>query len=109
MEGVDTGDSRVQKSRRASELSLERAELGHVTVEAALHQVDRWVEQWDRLQGRSSSRHLRVSTPARSSAERWSQGVCARQQLLDKGHPVWREQEWSWREHIWLRFGLHNR
>ena len=70
MEGVDTGDSRVQKSRRASELSLERAELGHVTVEAALHQVDRWVEQWDRLQGRSSSRHLRVSTPATSSAER---------------------------------------
>ena len=39
MEGVDTGGSRVQKSRRASELSLERAELGHVTVEAALHQV----------------------------------------------------------------------
>ena len=94
MEGVDTCGSRVLKSRRASELSLERAELGHVTVEAALHQVDRWVEQWDQLQGRSSSGHLRVSTPARSSAERWRQGVWARQRLLDKGHPVWREQEW---------------
>ena len=30
MEGVDTGDSRVQKSRRTSELSIERAELGHI-------------------------------------------------------------------------------
>ena len=43
---------------------------------------------------RSSSRHLRVSTPARSSAERWRQGVWARQQLMDNGHTVWREQEW---------------
>ena len=94
MEGVDTGGSRVQKSRRASELSLERAELGHVTVEAALDQVDRWVEQWDQLQGRSSSGHLRVSTPARDRAERWRQGVWARQRLLDGGHTVWREQEW---------------
>ena len=94
MEGVETGDSRVQKSRRASDLSLERTELGNVTVEAALYQVDRWVEQWDQLQGRGSSRHLRVSTPARSSAERWRQGVWSRQQLLDRGHTVWREQEW---------------
>ena len=68
MEGVDTGDSRVQKSRRTCELSVERVELGHVLVGAALRQVDRWVEQWGRLQGRGSSRHLRVSTPARSSA-----------------------------------------
>ena len=45
MEGVDTGDSRVQKNRRTSELSIERAELGHVLVGAALRQVDRWVEQ----------------------------------------------------------------
>ena len=81
MEGVDTGDSRVQKSRRASDLSLERAELGHVTVEQ--HCI-RWTDGWSsgiRLQGRGSSRHLRVSTPARSSAERWRQGVWARQQL----------------------------
>ena len=70
MEGVDTGGSRVPKSRRTSELSVERVELGHVLVGAALHQVDRWVEQWDRLQGASNSRHLRVLTSARSSGER---------------------------------------
>ena len=75
MEGVDTGDSRVPKSRRTSELSLERVELGHVLVGAALQQAGRWVEQWDRLQSTSSSRHLRVSTPACSSEERWRQGV----------------------------------
>ena len=36
-----------QKSRRASDLSLERAELGHCDGGAALHQAERWVEQWD--------------------------------------------------------------
>ena len=36
-EGVDTGGSRVLKSRRTSELSVERVELGHVLVGAALH------------------------------------------------------------------------
>ena len=70
MEGVNTGDNRVQKSRRTSELSIERAELGHVSVGATLRQVDRWVKQWDKLQGRGSNRHLSLSTPARSSAER---------------------------------------
>ena len=96
MTGVDTGDSRVLKSRRTSELSDERMELGHVVVGAALQQVDRWVArvgQWDRLAGRSSSGHLRVSTPARSSEERWRQGVWARQQLVDNGHTVWQLQE----------------
>ena len=43
-----------QKSRRASDLSLERAELGHVTVDAALDQVDRWVEQWDQTARREA-------------------------------------------------------
>jgi len=52
MKGVDTGDSRVPKSRRTSKLSVERVGLGHVLVGAALHQVGRWVEQWDRLQSR---------------------------------------------------------
>ena len=77
MAGVDTGESRVVKSRRASDLSVERLELGHVLVGAALQQADRWMEPWDRLQqqGRSSNRHLRVSTPARSSEEKWRQGV----------------------------------
>ena len=75
MAGVDTGGSRVAKSRRTSDLSVERLELGHVLVGAALQQADRWVEQWDRLQSTSSSRHLRVSTPACSSEEKWRQGV----------------------------------
>ena len=92
--GVDFGGGRVPKSRRTYELSFERVELSQVLVEAVLHKVDRWVEQWDRLQGTSKSRHLRVSTPARSSAERWRQGVWARQRLLDKGHTVCQEQEW---------------
>ena len=50
MAGVDTGGSRVAKSRRTSDLSVERLELGHVLVGAALQQADRWVEQCDRLQ-----------------------------------------------------------
>ena len=49
---------------------------------------------WDKLQGRGNSRHLRVSTPARNSAKWWRQGVWARQQLLNKGHIMWQEQEW---------------
>ena len=65
-------------------------ELGHVVVGAALQQVAGWVEQWDRLAGRSSSGHLRVSTPARSSGERPRWG----QQLVDNGHTAWREAEW---------------
>ena len=92
--GVDAGASKVLKSRRTSELSIERMELGHVRVGAALHQVDRWVEQWDRMQSRSSSRHLRVSTPACSNEERRRQGVWSRQQLLDNGHTIWPEEEW---------------
>ena len=91
---MDTGGSRVAKSRRTSELSVERVELGNVLVGAALHQADRWVQQWDRLQGTSNSRHLRVSTPARSSEEKWRQGVWARQQLMSNGHTVWQEAEW---------------
>ena len=88
----------MPKSRRTFELSVERVELGHVLVGAALHQVDRWVEQWDGLQVISSSRHLRVtvSTPACSSGEssRWRQGIWARsrQQLLDYGHTIQREE-----------------
>jgi hypothetical protein len=92
--GVDTGGNRVAKSRRTSELSVERLELGNVLVGAALQQAERWVQQWDRLVGRSSSRHLRVSTPARSSEEKWRQGVWARQQLMSNDHTVWREAEW---------------
>ena len=44
MAGVDTGGSRVAKSRRTSDLymSVERLELGHVLVGAALQQADRW-------------------------------------------------------------------
>jgi hypothetical protein len=84
--GVDTGGNRVAKSRRTSELSVERLELGNVLVGAALQQAERWVQQWDRLVGRSSSRHLRVSTPARSSEEKWRQGVWARQQLMSNDH-----------------------
>jgi len=91
---VDTGGNRVAKSRRTSELSVERLELGNVLVGAALQQAERWVQQWDRLVGRSSSRHLRVSTPARSSEEKWRQGAWARQQLMSNDHTVWREAEW---------------
>jgi hypothetical protein len=94
MTGVDTGGNRVAKSRRTSELSVERLELGNVLVGAALQQAERWVQQWDRLVGRSSSRHLRVSTPARSSEEKWRQGAWARQQLMSNDHTVWREAEW---------------
>ena len=91
--GVDTGGSRVVKSRRTSDLSVERVELGHVLVGAAIQQADRWMEQWDRLVGGRSSGHLRVSTPACSSEEKWRQGIWARQQLIDNGHTVWQEGE----------------
>ena len=94
MAGVDTGGGRVAKSRRTSELSVERLELGNVLVGAALQQADSWVQQWDRLVGRGNSGHLRVSTPARSSEKKWRQGVRARQQLMDNGHTVWQEAEW---------------
>ena len=94
MAGVDTGGSMAVKSRRTSDLSVERLELGHVLVGAALQQADNWMEQWDRLVGRSNSRHLRVSTPARSSEEKWRQGVRARRQLMGNGHTVWQEAEW---------------
>ena len=69
MKGVDTGDSRVPKSRRTSKLSVERVGLGHVLVGAALHQVGRWSSGVDCRGRRSSSRHLRVSTPACSSGQ----------------------------------------
>ena len=96
MAGVDAGGSRVVKSRRTSDLSVERLELGHVLVGATIQQADRWVQQWDNLQlaGRSSSGHLKVSTPASSSGEKWRQGIWARQQLMNNGMAVWREAEW---------------
>ena len=94
MTGVETGGSRVVKIRRTSDLSVERLELGHVLVGAALQHADSWVEQWDRLVGGGNSCHLRVSTPARSSEEKWRQGVRARQQLMGNGHTVWQEAEW---------------
>ena len=50
MAGVDAGGSRVVKSMGTSGLSVERLELGHVLVGAAVHQADRWVQQWDSLQ-----------------------------------------------------------
>ena len=49
MAGVDTGGSRVVKSRGTSDLSVEGLGLDHVLVGAALQPADRWVEQWDRL------------------------------------------------------------
>ena len=94
MTGVDTGGSRVAKSRRTSELSVERLELGNVLVGAALLQADNWVQQWDRLVGRGNNGHLRVSTPACSSEEKWRQGVRARQQLMENGYTVRQEAEW---------------
>ena len=42
----------------------------------------------------SSSRQLRVSTPACNSEEKWRQGLWARQQLMNNGMTVWREAEW---------------
>ena len=96
MAGVDAGGSRVVKSRRTSDLSMERLGLGHVLVGAAVQQADRWVQQWDSLQlaGRSSSGHLRVSTPACNSGEKWRKGLWARQQLMNNGVVAWREAEW---------------
>ena len=58
MTGVDTGGGRVAKSRRTPDLSMERLELGSVRMGAALHQADRWVEQWDILVGRRNGGHL---------------------------------------------------
>ena len=46
MAGVETGGSRVEKSRRTSDLSVERLELGHVLVGAALQQVDTAMGQY---------------------------------------------------------------
>ena len=94
--GADTGGSKVVKSRRTSDLSVERMGLGHVLVGAAIQQADRWIEQWDRLVRGRSSGHLRVSTPASNSEQKWSlrQGVRARQQLMNNGHTVWQEAEW---------------
>ena len=66
-----------EEQERTSDLSVERLELGHVLMGAAVHQVGRWVQQWDSLQlaGRSSSGHLRVSTPACNSEEKWETGA----------------------------------
>jgi hypothetical protein len=77
--GVDVGNNRVAKNRRESDLSVEKPEVVTLRLGPALEQAERWVEQWDRLQSRSSSRHLRVSTPASSSEGKWRQGVWARQ------------------------------
>jgi len=71
-----------------------RLELGSVRVCAELQQADRWVQQWDRLVGRGTSGHLRVSTPACSNEEKWRQGVRARQQLMENGYTVHQEAEW---------------
>ena len=49
MAGVGTGGSRVEKSRRTSDLSVERHELGHILVGAAMQQAERWVQQWDSI------------------------------------------------------------
>jgi len=91
---VGAGGSRVVESRRTSDLLVERVELGHVLVGAAVQQADRWIEQWDGLVRGRSSGHLRVSTPANNSEEKWRQGVRARQQLMSNGHTVWQEAEW---------------
>ena len=86
----------VAKGRRASDLSVDHEEPEMVTLRTgpALEQAERWMDQWDRLQTRSSSRHLRVSTPTSSSVGKWKQGVWARQQLRANGYTVWREAEW---------------
>ena len=89
MTGVETGGSRVEKSRRTSELSVERHELGHILVGAAMHQAERWIQQWDSIQSTN-----RRSTPAVSNEERWGQGLWARQQLMNNGMSVWPEEEW---------------
>ena len=98
---MDVVSSRVAKNRRTSDLSVEKPKMVTLRTGPALdslEQAERWVpvEQWDRLQTMSSSRHLRVSTPdpASSSVGKWKQGVWARQQLRANGHTVWREAEW---------------
>jgi hypothetical protein len=91
MTGVETGGSRVVKSscRRTSDLSVERHELGHILVGAAVHQAERWIQQWDSIQITN-----RMSTPAGTSEEIWGQGLWARQQLMNNGMSVWPEEEW---------------
>ena len=89
MAGVETGGSRVEKSRRTSDLSVERHELGHILVGAAMHQAERWIQQWDSIQSTN-----RMSTPACSNEEKWRQGIWARHQLMNNGMSVWREEEW---------------
>ena len=89
MAGVETGGSRVEKSRRTSDLSVERHELGHILVGAAMHQAERWIQQWDSIQSTN-----RMSTPADSNEEKWRQGIWARHQLMNNGMSVWREEEW---------------
>jgi hypothetical protein len=91
---VGVGNGRVAKNRRESDLSVEKPEMVTLRTGPALEQAERWVEQWDGLQSRGSSRHLRVSTPASSGEGKWRQGVWARQQLIDNGHIVKREAEW---------------
>ena len=83
MTGVETGGSRVVKSRRTSDLSVERHELGHILVGAAVHQAERWIQQWDSIQITT-----RMSAPAGTSEEIWGQGLWARQQLMNNGMSV---------------------
>ena len=80
--------SRVAKNRRTSDLSVEKTEMVTLRTGPALEQAERWVDQWDSLQTRSSNGHLRVSTPTSSSTGKcvkWKQGVCA---TIDYSEPM---------------------
>ena len=55
--------------------------LGHILVGAAMHQAERWIQQWDSIQSTN-----RMSTPADSNEEKWRQGLWARQQLIEQWH-----------------------
>jgi len=68
----------VVESRRTSDLLVERVELGHVLVGAAVQQADRWIEQWDGLVRGRSSGHLRVSTPASNTEKKMEAGSTGR-------------------------------
>ena len=84
----------MAKSRRTSDLSVEKPEVARVLVGAVIDQADRWIQQLDGLVGGGSYGHLRRSTPICSRGDKWGQGVRARQQLMENGYTVLREAEW---------------
>ena len=93
---MDTGSRKMSKHRRAADLELdtEEPEIGTMTMEAALEQAERWIEQWDWTCGCGTAvvdMYLLRSTPAHDRRGKWRQGVWGHNQKgsrLDQGDPA---------------------